>query len=132
MTWLVALLGGVRASVFAGLLLTALAWGAVQAHRVGTWQDKAADVATKLATANDRIEGFRLLLVQVNAAADQQVAQAKAQIEAGNAQAARVAEDAARLASTLKDTKSRLEAAKADPTCAEQLKVKLCSAIPLL
>src|SRR3546814_3098521 len=39
MTALSALLGGVRATVFASALLAALAWGSVQTHRLGNAQE---------------------------------------------------------------------------------------------
>jgi len=132
MTALIAMLGGVRATVFAAVALAALAWGGIQTARIDGWQNKAGEATAKLATANDRIDGFRALLVDVNAESDRQIAEAKARADKGREAAAAARIEADRLAVRLADTRVALEAAKADPTCADQLKVKLCSAIPLL
>lgn len=132
MTALLALLGGVRATVFAGLLLVALGWGGVQTWRLGEAQDEAGKAAARATVAEYRIDGFRAMLVNVNAEADEQIAKAKERARAGEAAAVQAQEDADRLASRLMDARAQIEAAKADPTCAEQLEVKLCASIPLL
>lgn len=132
MTALIALLGGVRATVFASLLLAALAATGIQSHRLGNAQEARDDAQARLAVANERIEGFRGLLVQVNAAADEQLAKAKAKADAGAAAAAQARAEADRLAAALTDAQRRMQAAKSDPTCAEQLRIQLCPQIPIL
>lgn len=136
MTALVALLGGFRATGFACLLLIVSGWFAVhakvQAHRVASAQEQEAALRTQLAAADDRVEAFRMLLGQVNAEADRQIAEAKKQANAGALAASTAKAEADRLAARLASTQDALQAAKADPDCADQLKVKLCAAIPLL
>lgn len=132
MTALVALLGGWRATGFAVLLLGALLWTWVEAGRADHARAQAVRLQTEVDTANDRIAAFRMLLGQVNAAADQQIVDAKAQATAGKEAAEKAKAEAERLAGKLATTQARLEAAKADPGCAEQLRQMLCPAIPLL
>lgn len=132
MTALIALLGGVRGTAFAALALAALAWGGIQSARLDSWQDRAAAAALRADAAEVRIDGFRALLVSVNAEADRQIAEAKARTLAGAQAAAEAEAEAAKLQERLTDAQERLQAAKADPTCAEQLEVTLCASIPLL
>src|SRR3546814_12655324 len=77
-TALIALLGGVRATVFAGLMLAALGWAGVQSYRLGHAPEDAATSARAPADPALRIEGFRALLVSVNAEAARQISEAKA------------------------------------------------------
>src|SRR3546814_10158778 len=131
-TALIALLGGVRATVFAGLMLAALGWAGVQSYRLGNAQEDAAKSARAAADAALRIEGFRALLVNVNAEADRQIAEAKARAAEGEQAAAEAEAEAARLQARLTDAKRPMQADKTDPTYAEQLRIQLGSSIPLL
>src|SRR3546814_4025850 len=92
MTALIALLGGVRATVFASALLAALAWGSVQTHRLGNAQEDAESAEKRATEAEIRIDGFQALLVRVNAEADRQLAESKAQALAGEVAVTRAEE----------------------------------------
>src|SRR3546814_12076155 len=85
MTALIALLGGVRATVFASALLAALAWGSVQTHRLGNAQEDAESAEKRAPEAELRTHGFQGLLVRVHAEADRQVAESNAQALPGEA-----------------------------------------------
>lgn len=132
MTALVALLGGVRATVFAGLLLVALAWGGWQAHAADNARDEAKAALASLDAANQRVSGYRALLADINAVADHEIVEAQKRAAAGESAAAEAREKAKKLAGQLAVTEHQLQDAKADPTCAEQLRMRLCPAIPLL
>src|SRR3546814_17125255 len=79
-----------------------------------------------------RSEGFSALRVNVNAEADRQIAEAKGRAAEGERAAAEAEAEAARLQARLTDAQRQMQAAKTDPTCAEQLRIQLCAAIPLL
>src|SRR3546814_11367355 len=76
-----------------------------------------------------RIEGFRALLVNVNAEADRQIAEAKARAAEGEQAAAEAEAEAARLQARLTDAQRQLQAAKTDPQCADHLRLQLFATI---
>jgi uncharacterized coiled-coil DUF342 family protein len=131
-TALVALLGGVRATVFAGLLAVALGWGGWQANAAGNARKEADNARAELDAANQRVSGYRALLADVNDTADAEIAEAKRQAIAGKKAADEAREKAKTLAGQLAVAEYALQEAKSDPTCAEQLRMQLCPAIPLL
>ena len=132
MTALVALLGGVRATVFAGLLLAMIGWAGVQSARLKAAHRAAGAAQADLTVANARIDGFRALLGEVNAVADAEVEKAKAKAADGEAKAAKSDATAKAADDRAADAEHRLQAAKAALTCADQLRMTLCPAIPLL
>src|SRR3546814_219361 len=119
-TALIALLGGVRATVFAGLMLE-LGWAGVQSYRLGNAQEDAAKSARAAADAALRIEGFRALLVNVNAEADRQIAEPKARAAEGEQPAAEADAEAARLQARTPDAQRQQQEATTAPPYPEQL-----------
>src|SRR3546814_4138704 len=93
-------------------MLAALGWAGVQSYRLGNAQEDAAKSARAAADAALRIEGFRALLVNVNAEADRQIAEAKARAAEGEQAAAEAEAEAARLQARLTDAQRQMQAAK--------------------
>src|SRR3546814_18733891 len=81
--------------------------------------------ARAAADAALRIEGFRALLVNVNAEADRQIAEAKARAAEGEQAAAEAEAEAARLQARLTDAPRQMQAATPHPKLDEQLKHNL-------
>src|SRR3546814_12701554 len=121
-----------RPFLFSGFMLRELGWADVHPYRLGNAQGAPAKSARAAADAALRIEGFRALLVNVNSEADRQIAEANARAAEGEQAAAEAEAEAARLQARLTDAQRQMQAAKTDPTCAEQLMIQLCAAIPLL
>src|SRR3546814_6674528 len=97
-------------------MLAALGWAGVQSYRLGNAQEDAAKSARAPADAALRIEGFRALLVNVNAEADRQIAEAKARAAEGEKAAAEAAAEAARLQARRTDAQRQMHARTDDHT----------------
>lgn len=132
MSALVALLGGVRGTLFATLAVALLAYAVVQSVRLRHAQDEIRVLAAQLSEASTRIAGCAQAMQVVNAQADEEIAKAHEQARAGEAAVEHLQAQTVQLAGRLDKAQTDLDAAKSDPTCAEQLRMKLCSAIPLL
>src|SRR3546814_12068478 len=91
-------------------MLAALGWAGVQSYRLGNAQEDAAKSARAAADAALRIEGFRALLVNVNAEADRHIAEAKARSAEGAQAAAEPEAAAARLQARLQDAQPHMPA----------------------
>src|SRR3546814_8229228 len=73
-----------RCALVTGVQTCALPiWGSVQTHRLGNAQEDAESAEKRATEAEIRIDGFQALLVRVNAEADRQIAESKAQALAG-------------------------------------------------
>src|SRR3546814_18878275 len=112
MTALIALLGGVRATVFASALLAALAWGSVQTHRLGNAQEVAESAEKRATEAEIRIDGFQALLVRAKAEADRTIAEFNAQAHAGEVSWTGSEEAADRVRGVLLDTQASEDAGR--------------------
>lgn len=113
----------------AGLLVLALV---LQSCRASHYSDKADSLTASLATARGGLASCAVALAEVNAVTDEAKA-AAARSERAGQQAAQAAVQAAREAEAReREARRALDEARTDPTCAEQLEVKLCAAIPLL
>src|SRR3546814_5215511 len=110
-------------------MLAALGWAGVQSYRLGNAQEDAAKSARAAADAALPIDGFRALLVNVNAAADRQIPEAKARAAEGQQAAAEAEAEAAPLPARLPDAARQMQAARTAPTCAAQFRIQLCPAI---
>src|SRR3546814_7005398 len=75
--------------------------------------------ARAAADAALRIEGFRALLVNVNAEADRQIAEAKARAAEGEQAAAEAEAEAARLQARLTDAQRQMQAARSEEHTSE-------------
>lgn len=104
----------------------------LQSCRASHYSDKADEMRASLAVAKGQSEACATALEDVNAATDEaKVAAARA--ERAGQQAAQAAVQAAREAEEReREARRALGEARRDPTCAEQLEIKLCAAIPLL
>ena len=113
----------------AALLILALA---LQSCRASHYSDKADELRGSLATKQGQVDACSKALVAVDAATIEAQAEAARRERAGQ-QAAQAALQAAREAGERhREAERALAEARRDPTCAEQLEVRLCPAIPLL
>ena len=115
--------------IVAGLLVLALV---LQSFRASHYSDQVDAMRGSLAYEREQVSACALALDAVNAVTAEAVADG-ARREQEGAAAAQAALQAAREAEIRAREASRaLKEARRDPTCAEQLEVKLCAAIPLL
>ena len=113
----------------AGLLVLALV---LQSFRASHYSGKVDDLTASLATKQGQVDACSKALVAVDAATVEAKADAARRERAGQ-QAAQAALQAAREAGERqREAERALSEARRDPTCAEQLEVTLCPAIPLL
>lgn len=112
-----------------GLLAFALILSVSTCSRERNKHDATRD---RLAAERAQVSACATSLEAVNAATDDAKAEAARREQAGR-EAAQAALQAAREAAERAETaRQALQAAKREPTCAEQLEVRLCASIPLL
>lgn len=105
---------------------------ALQSCRASHYSGQVEDLRTSLAVAKGQAAACATALEAVDAATAEAEAKA-AQAERAGQQAAQAAMQAAREAEEReREARRALGEARRDPTCAEQLEIKLCAAIPLL
>lgn len=115
--------------IVAGLLVMALV---LQSFRASHYSGQVDEMRGSLASEREQVSACVLALDAVNAVTAEAVADGARREQEGR-EAAQAALQAAREAEMrARDASRALAEARTDPTCAEQLEVKLCAAIPLL
>ena len=97
-------------------------------------RERSAHDATReaLAVQRGQVSACATSLEAVNAATAEELAEAQRWAKAGQEAAQAALQDAREAAEREDAARQALQAAKREPTCAEQLEVRLCASIPLL
>lgn len=104
----------------------------LQSCRASHYSDQADELRASLAVQRGQVEACARSLEAVNAATEAEVAEAQRWAKAGQEAARAALQDAREAAERAETARQALQAAKREPTCAEQLEVRLCPSIPLL